>query len=185
MPEVDILVNNLGIFEPKDFFEITDEDWESYFQTNVMAGIRLARHYAKGMRDRGWGRIQFMSSESGLHIPPEMVHYGVTKSAQLSIARGMAEVLAGTGVTVNSVLPGPTRSEGVGGMIASMAKEKGISEEEMEARFIENERPSSLIRRLAEPEEVANLVVYLCSRQASATNGAPMRVDGGVVRSMG
>lgn len=184
VPRVDILVNNLGIFEPRDFFDIGDEEWERFFQTNVMSGVRLARHYAGPMVERGWGRIQFVSSESGLHIPPEMIHYGVTKAAQIAVARGLAERLAGTGVTVNSVLPGPTRSEGVGGFMAALAKEKGISQEEMEAQFIRNERPTSLIRRLATVDEVANLTVYLASEQASATTGAAMRVDGGVVRSI-
>lgn len=183
-PDADILINNLGIFDPKPFFDIGDEDWQRFFDTNVMSGVRLARHYAQGMRERGWGRVQFISSESGLHIPPEMVHYGMTKTAQLAVSRGLAETLAGTGVTVNAVLPGPTRSEGVGGFIKKLAAEKGVSEAECEERFIAENRPSSLIGRLAEVEEVANLCVYLASEQASATTGAAMRVDGGVVRSI-
>jgi NAD(P)-dependent dehydrogenase (short-subunit alcohol dehydrogenase family) len=184
VPEADILVNNLGIFEPKAFFEIPDEDWQRFFEINVMSGIRLSRYYAQGMVKRGWGRIQFISSESGLQIPSEMVQYGMTKTAQLAVSRGLAETLAGTGVTVNAVLPGPTRSEGVGDFFAKIAKEKGIAQEKIEEQFIATHRPSSLIRRLATTEEVANLCIYLASEQASATTGAAMRVDGGVVRSI-
>ena len=183
--EVDILVNNLGIFEPKPFEQITDADWQRFFETNVMSGVRLSRHYAPRMRKRGWGRIIFVSSESGLNIPVEMIHYGVTKTAQLAVARGLAESLAGTGVTVNAVLPGPTRSEGVADFFGKLAKEHGVSQAQMEQQFIKDHRPTSLIRRLATPDEVANMVVYACSPHASATTGAALRVDGGVVRSIG
>ena len=183
VPRTDILINNLGIFEPKPFFEIPDEDWERFFQVNVMSAVRLSRHYAPAMRERGWGRIEFISSESGVQIPVEMVHYGFTKTAMLAISRGLAETLAGSGVTVNAVLPGPTRSEGVGDFFAKMAGDQGTSTDELEAAFIREHRPSSLIRRLATTEEVANMCVYLASEQASATTGAALRVDGGVVRS--
>lgn len=182
-PDVEILINNLGIFEPKPFFDIPDEDWERFFQVNVMSSVRLSRHYAPGMKERGWGRIEFLSSESGVQIPVEMVHYGFTKTAMLAISRGLAETLAGSGVTVNAVLPGPTRSEGVGDFFAKMAGDQGTSTDELEAAFIREHRPSSLIKRLATTEEVANMCVYLASEQASATTGAALRVDGGVVRS--
>lgn len=184
VPEADILVNNLGIFDPKPFLEIEDEEWERFFQVNVMSGVRLSRRYLPGMIERNWGRIVFISSESGVQIPVEMVHYGMTKTAQLAVSRGIAEAVAGTGVTVNAVLPGPTRSEGVAEFMAKLARDQGKSIEEFEAEFIEENRPSSLIRRLAEVEEVANMVVYVCSPQASATTGAALRVDGGVVRSI-
>ena len=184
IPDADILVNTLGIFEPKPFFDIPDEDWMRFFEVNVLSGVRLSRHYAQGMAKRGWGRIQFISSESGLQIPAEMVHYGTTKTAQLAVSRGLAESLAGTGVTVNAILPGPTRSEGVGDFFAKIAKDQGLSLEQVERDFIQTHRPSSLIQRLATVEEVANLCVYLASDQASATTGAAMRVDGGVVRSI-
>jgi NAD(P)-dependent dehydrogenase (short-subunit alcohol dehydrogenase family) len=184
VPDTDILVNNLGIFEPKPFFDIPDEDWARFFEVNVMSGVRLSRHYAQGMAKRGWGRIQFISSESGVQIPAEMVHYGTTKTAQLAISRGLAETLAGTGVTVNAVLPGPTRSEGVGDFFGKIAADQGVSQEQVERDFIATHRPSSLIKRLATTEEVANLCVYLASEQASATTGAAVRVDGGVVRSI-
>jgi len=182
--ETDILVNNLGIFEPKPFDAITDDDWQRFFETNVMSGVRLSRHYLPSMVRRGWGRIVFISSESGLNIPVEMVHYGMTKTAQLAVSRGLAESCAGTGVTVNAVLPGPTRSDGVVEFFAKLAKEQGVSEAEMEREFVVKNRPSSLIRRLATVEEVANMVAYVCSPQASATTGAALRVDGGVVRSI-
>jgi len=182
--DADILVNNLGIFEPKPFAAITDEDWQRFFDTNVMSGVRLSRHYLPLMMSRGWGRIVFISSESGLNIPPEMIHYGMTKAAQLAVSRGLAEAAAGTGVTVNAVLPGPTRSEGVAEFFAKLAKEQSISNDEMEKQFIAKNRPTSLIQRLATVDEVANLVVYVCSPQASATTGAALRVDGGVVRSI-
>lgn len=182
--DTDILINNVGTFGPQDFFEIDDDTWEQFFQVNVMSGVRLSRHYAQGMKSRGWGRIQFLSSESALNIPSEMVHYGMTKSAVQSISRGLAKVMAGTGVTVNAVLPGPTRSEGVVDMIAQMAEQEGVSQEEMEARFVKENRPSSIIGRLATPEEVAHMCVYAASPQASATTGAPLRVEGGIVDSM-
>jgi NAD(P)-dependent dehydrogenase (short-subunit alcohol dehydrogenase family) len=184
IPDADILVNNLGIFEPKAFFDIPDEDWLRFFEVNVLSGVRLSRHYAQGMAKRGWGRIQFVSSESGLQIPAEMVHYGMSKTAQLAVSRGLAESLAGTGVTVNAILPGPTSSEGVGDFFSKIAAEQGVSLEQVERDFIQTHRPSSLIKRLATVEEVANLAVYLASEQASATTGAAMRVDGGVVRSI-
>jgi NAD(P)-dependent dehydrogenase (short-subunit alcohol dehydrogenase family) len=182
--ETDILVNNLGIFEPKPFDSITDADWRRFFETNVMSGVRLSRHYLPAMVKRGWGRIVFISSESGLNIPVEMIHYGTTKTAQLALSRGLAESVAGTGVTVNAVLPGPTRSDGVVEFFARLAKEQGLSEQEMEQQFIAKHRPTSLIRRLASVDEVANMVVFVCSPQASATTGAALRVDGGVVRSI-
>lgn len=181
---VDILVNNLGIFEPKPFFDIPDEDWERFFRINVMSGVWLSRQYLKGMMDRNWGRVVFLSSESGVQIPVEMIHYGMTKTAQLAIARGLAELAAGTGVTVNAVLPGPTHSEGVGQFVADLAESQGKSEADVEAEFFATVRPSSLIKRFATVEEVANMVVYTCSEQASATTGAALRVDGGVVRSI-
>lgn len=179
---VDILVNNLGIFEPKPFAEISDADWFRFFETNVLSGVRMARSYLPKMLAKDWGRIVFISSESALNTPPEMIHYGMTKTAQLAVSRGLAELTAGTGVTVNSVLPGPTRSEGVGEFFAKMAADAGLSQPEMEARFIAQHRPTSLLRRMASVEEVANMVVYVCSPQASATNGAALRVDGGVVK---
>lgn len=184
VPATDILVNNLGIFEPKAFFDIPDEDWMRFFEVNVLGGVRLARHYAPGMARRGWGRIQFISSESGVQIPAEMVHYGTTKTAQLAVSRGLAESLAGTGVTVNAILPGPTRSEGVGEFFGKIAAEQGIAQSEVERDFIATHRPTSLIQRLATVDEVASLSVYLASEQASATTGAAVRVDGGVVRSV-
>lgn len=184
LPEVDVLVNNMGIFEPKPFEEIPDADWMRFWEVNVMSGVRLGRHYLAGMKRKNWGRIVFISSESGVQIPGEMVHYGVTKTAQLAVARGMAETCAGTGVTVNSVLPGPTRSEGVEGFVRDLARDKGISEAEVEREFFKEMRPTSLIKRFATVDEVANMVVYVCSERASATNGAALRVDGGVVRSI-
>jgi NAD(P)-dependent dehydrogenase (short-subunit alcohol dehydrogenase family) len=182
--DADILVNNLGIFEPKPFLDIPDADWLRFFETNVMSGVRMSRAFLPRMLAKNWGRIVFISSESALNIPPEMVHYGMTKTAQLAISRGLAEMTAGSGVTVNSVLPGPTRSEGVADFFAKMAADEGVSQAEMEARFIAEHRPSSLLRRLASVEEVANMVVYVCSPQASATNGAALRVDGGVVKTI-
>jgi NAD(P)-dependent dehydrogenase (short-subunit alcohol dehydrogenase family) len=180
----DILVNNLGIFEPKPFLEIPDADWRRFFETNVLSGVRMSRSFLPQMLERDWGRIVFISSESALNTPAEMVHYGMTKTAQLAISRGLAELTAGSGVTVNSVLPGPTRSEGVGDFFGKMADEAGISQSAMEAQFIAEHRPTSLLRRLASVEEVANMVVYICSPQASATNGAALRVDGGVVKAI-
>jgi len=184
LPEVDVLVNNLGIFEPKPFEAISDADWMRFFEVNVLSGVRLSRHYLPGMRARDWGRVIFVSSESGLQIPAEMIHYGMTKTAQLAVARGLAETLAGTGVTVNSVLPGPTASEGVAGFVAQLAQSRGVDAASVEKEFFATARPSSLIRRFATPEEVAAMIVYACSRQASATTGAALRVDGGVVRSI-
>lgn len=184
VPQTDILVNNLGIFEPKGFFDIEDAEWTRFFEVNVNSGIRLSRHYAQGMKDRGWGRIQFISSESALQIPTEMIHYGMTKTAQLAVARGLAETLAGTGVTVNSVLPGPTLSEGVSEFFGKIAKEQGKTQEDVEKDFIQTHRPTSIIQRLLSVDEVANASVYLASEQASGTTGTAMRVDGGVARQV-
>jgi len=181
---IDILVNNAGIFEPKEFTRIPDEDWMRFFETNVMSGVRLARALLPGMLERNWGRIVFISSESGLNIPREMIHYGMTKTAQLAVSRGLAELTAGTAVTVNSVLPGPTRSDGAEQFLQSMARETGTSADTIAARFVKEHRPTSLLQRFASVEEVANMVVYACSQQASATNGAALRVEGGVVRSI-
>ncbi|MEH2033085.1 MAG: SDR family NAD(P)-dependent oxidoreductase [Nostoc sp.] len=184
VPHVDILINNLGIYEPKTFFDITDKDWLNIFEVNVLSGVRLSRQYLQKQLEQNWGRIIFISSESAIQIPVEMIHYGTTKTAQLAIARGLAEMTVGTGVTVNSVLPGPTRSEGVEEFISQLAQERGISPTEVEAEFFQNVRPSSLIKRFATNEEVAAIVVYLSSPVASATNGAALRVDGGVIRSI-
>ncbi|MBA3624060.1 MAG: SDR family oxidoreductase, partial [Methylibium sp.] len=178
------LVNNLGIFEPKPFEQISDEDWLRFFETNVLSGIRLSRHYVAGMRERDWGRIVFVSSESALQIPSEMIHYGMTKTAQLAVARGLAETLAATGVTVNSVLPGPTSSEGVGGFVADLAKTQGVDVATVEREFFSTARPSSVLQRFATPDEVAAMIAYVCSARASATTGASLRVDGGVLRSI-
>jgi NAD(P)-dependent dehydrogenase (short-subunit alcohol dehydrogenase family) len=180
-PVADILVNNLGIFEPTPFEEITDEDWRRFFEINVLSGARLSRMYLPGMKQRNWGRIVFISSESGVQIPSEMIHYGMTKTAQLAISRGLAELCAGTSVTVNSVLPGPTRSAGVDEFVAKLSGGKPF--EDFEAEFFKTVRPSSLLKRFATTEEVANLVTYVCSPLSSATNGAALRVDGGVLRS--
>ena len=181
---IDILVNNVGIFEPKPFLEISDEDWFRFFEINVMSGVRLLRALLPHMLERDWGRIIFISSESGVQIPEEMIHYGMTKTAQLAVSRGIAESVAGTGVTVNAVLPGPTRSEGVVDFLGKVAAEHGSEAEEVEAEFLRTMRPSSLIKRFATPEEVANLVTYLCGEGAAATTGSAIRVDGGVVRSI-
>lgn len=181
LPDVDILINNAGIYGAKDFFDITDEDWIRIFETNVMSGVRMARAYMPAMLKRGWGRIVFISSESALNIPTEMVHYGTTKTAQLSIARGLAQLTRGTAVTVNSVLPGPTMSEGVEAFVKDLAQQNGQSVEAAAANFVKQHRPTSLLQRFASVEEVANMVVYVASKQASATNGAALRVDGGVV----
>ncbi|HTW94844.1 MAG TPA: SDR family NAD(P)-dependent oxidoreductase [Tepidisphaeraceae bacterium] len=182
--DVDILVNNAGIFEARSFDKITDADWERFFQTNVMSGVRLSRFYLPKMLARNWGRIVFISSESALQIPAEMIHYGMTKTAQLAVARGLAELTAATGVTVNSVLPGPTASEGVELFVKQLADRQGKSPDAIEKEFFQSARPSSLLKRFATSEEVANMVVYVCSPLASATNGASLRVDGGVVRSI-
>ncbi|MGQ0621669.1 MAG: SDR family NAD(P)-dependent oxidoreductase [Panacagrimonas sp.] len=183
-PDVDLLINNLGIFDPKPFEAIPDDDWFRFFETNVMSGVRLSRHYLPLMKARNFGRIIFISSESGVCPPPEMVHYGMTKSAQLSISRGLAETCVGTHVTVNSVLPGPTRTEGVGDFFAKLASEQGLSLDETEKRFFAEARPTSIIKRFADPEEVAGMVTYLCSPRAGATNGSAVRVEGGIVRSL-
>jgi NAD(P)-dependent dehydrogenase (short-subunit alcohol dehydrogenase family) len=182
--QVDILINNLGIFEPKPFAEITDEDWRRFFEVNVLSGVRLSRHYIGPMQQRNWGRIVFISSESALQIPPEMIHYGMTKTAQLAISRGLAETTAGTGVTVNAVLPGPTASEGVTGFVEQLAKDQGADTASIEREFFRSTRPSSLIKRFATPGEVAGVVAFVCSPLAAAINGTALRVDGGVVRSI-
>ncbi|XDD51409.1 SDR family NAD(P)-dependent oxidoreductase [Leptospira sp. WS92.C1] len=180
---VDILINNVGIFEPKDFAEIPDEDWFRFFEVNLLSGVRLSRFYLPRMLGQNWGRILFISSESGIQIPEEMIHYGVTKSAQISLARGLAELTKGTNVTVNSVLPGPTRSEGVDGFLEDLAANKKVSTETIEKEFFQTARPTSLLQRFASVEEVANIVTYLSSPLSSGTNGAALRVDGGVVKS--
>jgi NAD(P)-dependent dehydrogenase (short-subunit alcohol dehydrogenase family) len=182
-PEVEILVNNLGIFEAKSFEEIPDADWIRFFEVNVLSGVRLARLYLPAMKRRNWGRVIFISSESAVQIPTEMIHYGMTKTAQLAVSRGLAEAVAGTGITVNSILPGPTKSRGVVDFVDALAKADGISFAEFEKEFFQKVRPSSLIRRFAAPEEVASLVTYIASPLASATTGAALRVDGGVVKS--
>ena len=183
-PDVDILVNNLGIFEPKPFEQIPDEDWVRFFDVNVLSGVRLSRHYLPGMKKRNWGRIVFISSESAVQIPAEMIHYGMTKTAQLAISRGLAETTAGTGVTVNAVLPGPTASEGVKDFVGSLAQSQQKTQSAVEQDFFQNMRPTSLLRRFATTEEVAAMVTFVCSPQSAATNGAALRVDGGVVRSI-
>jgi NAD(P)-dependent dehydrogenase (short-subunit alcohol dehydrogenase family) len=183
-PAVDILVNNAGTYGPQDFFEIDDATWEHFYQLNVMSGVRLSRHYLKGMLDKNWGRVVFISSESALNVPAEMIHYGMTKTAQLAVSRGLAKLAAGTGVTVNAVLPGPTLSDGVRAMVADAAREAGSSVEDAVTEFVRTYRPSSILRRAASTEEVANMIVYVCSPQASATTGAALRVDGGVVDSI-
>ena len=184
LPVVDVLVNNVGIFEPKPFAEIPDADWYRFFEINVMSGVRLARHYLTGMVKKNWGRILFISSESAVQTPPEMVHYGMTKTAQIAVARGIAESVAGTGVTVNSVLAGPTESEGVGGFVEAMAKQQSKSKQVIEKEFFEHVRPSSLLKRFATVDEVAAMVTYVASELSSATNGAALRVDGGVVKAI-
>jgi NAD(P)-dependent dehydrogenase (short-subunit alcohol dehydrogenase family) len=184
VPTVDILVNNAGIYDVKPFIDISDEEWLHMFDVNVMSGIRLSRHYLNSMLKKNWGRIIFISSESGLQIPGEMVHYGMSKTAQLAVSRGIAETTAGTNVTVNSVLPGPTSSEGVTQFVKNLGKEQSKSPEQIEKEFFATVRPSSLIKRFTTPEEIANMVAFLCSPLSSATNGASVRVDGGVVRSI-
>jgi NAD(P)-dependent dehydrogenase (short-subunit alcohol dehydrogenase family) len=182
LPAVDVLVNNMGIFEPKPFEKISDEDWFRFFEANVMSGVRLSRHYLPSMREKNWGRILFISSESAVQIPAEMIHYGMTKTAQVAVARGIAETVAGTGITVNSVLAGPTRSEGVETFIERLGGSGGSAA--FEAEFFQTARPSSLLKRFATVEEVANMIAYLCSPLASATTGSAIRVDGGVVRAI-
>lgn len=183
-PAVDILVNNLGIYGPQDFFEIPDREWTRYFEVNVLSGVRLSRAYLPGMLEKNWGRVIFISSESGLNIPADMIHYGFTKTANLSISRGLAKRVAGSGVTVNAVLPGPTLSEGVEEMLREDAEKSGLSIDEVGVTFVREQRPSSILQRPATVEEVANMVVYVASPLASATTGAALRVDGGVVDSI-
>ena len=182
-PGIAILINNLGIFEPKQFEDIPDQDWQRFFDVNVLSGVRLSRLVLPAMKQADWGRIIFISSESAVQIPSEMIHYGMTKTAQLAVARGLAESLAGTGITVNSVLPGPTRSRGVGDFVEEMAKSSGKTFQQVEAEFFDHVRPTSLIKRFGTPEEVASMVAYVASALASATTGAALRVDGGVVKS--
>src|SRR5580693_2911528 len=180
--DADILVNNMGTAKPKPFLELTDGDWLDLFEINVMSGVRMTRHYLPAMVKRGWGRVVFISSESGVNIPKEMIDYGMTKTAQLAISRGLAESVAGTGVTSNAVLPGPTRSEGLSRFVKAAAQAQNVTQEVIEQQFLTQMRPTSLIKRFATAEEVANIVIYVCSEQASATTGAALRVDGGVVR---
>ncbi|RYU92319.1 SDR family oxidoreductase [Mucilaginibacter terrigena] len=183
LPEVDILVNNVGIFEPKEFKTITDEDWLKFFEVNVLSGVRLARVYFDKMLAKNWGRIIFISSESAVQIPAEMIHYGMTKTAQIAIARGLAELTVGTSVTVNSVLPGPTFSEGVGDFMKALAADQGKTDAEMEKEFFTNMRGTSLIKRFIDPAEIASMVTYIASPLSSATNGAVLRTDGGVIKT--
>jgi NAD(P)-dependent dehydrogenase (short-subunit alcohol dehydrogenase family) len=183
-PDVDILVNNVGVYGPKAFEKISDADWMSIIETNFMSGVRLSRHYLARMKEKNWGRIIFISSESAVNIPVEMIHYGVTKTMQVALARGLAETTAGTGVTVNSVLAGPTRSEGVEEFISNMAKDRKITPDVVEKEFFKNVRPSSLLQRFATTDEVAAMVAFVASPVSSATNGAALRAEGGVVRSI-
>lgn len=184
VPEADILVNSVGAALFKSFDDLTDEDWLFMYQLNVMSGVRLTRHYLPGMTKRGWGRVVFISSESALNPPQEMIDYGMTKAAQLAVSRGVAELAGRTGVTVNSILPGPTRSEGFGNVLEDIAQQSGQTIEQVEQEFLATNRPTSLLGRFSTTEEIANMVVYICSQQASATSGAALRVDGGVVRSI-
>jgi NAD(P)-dependent dehydrogenase (short-subunit alcohol dehydrogenase family) len=184
LPDMDILINNAGIFEPKGFFDIADDDWSRFFEVNVMSGVRLSRAYLPGMLKRNWGRIVFISSESALNIPKEMIHYGMSKTAQLAVSRGLAEMTRGTAVTVNSVLPGPTMSEGVEAFVKDLAKQNGQSVEEAASQFVKQFRPTSLLQRFASVEEIANMVVYVSSKEASATNGAALRAEGGIVQTI-
>jgi NAD(P)-dependent dehydrogenase (short-subunit alcohol dehydrogenase family) len=184
VPHADILINNLGIFEPKPFAEIPDSDWIRFFEVNVMSGVRLSRHYLPGMLRNNWGRIIFISSESAFQIPAEMVHYGMTKTAQVAVARGLAESVAGTGVTVNSVLPGPTASEGAVGFLDNLAKKQGLSAAEMEKEFFKSARPTSLLKRFETPQEIAAVVAFVASAQSAAISGATVRAEGGVIRSI-
>jgi NAD(P)-dependent dehydrogenase (short-subunit alcohol dehydrogenase family) len=183
-PHVDILVNNLGIFEPRPFEEILDSDWLRFFEVNVLSGVRLSRHYLPRMKEKNWGRIVFVSSESGLQIPVEMIHYGMTKTAQLAIARGLAETTSGTNVTVNAVLPGPTASEGAMEFVDKLAENQKKSREDIERDFFEHARPSSIIKRFERPEEIASVIAFIASPHSSAINGAAIRADGGVVKSI-
>ena len=184
IPEADILVNNLGIFEIKPFLEIPDSDWLRFFEVNVLSGVRLSRHYLPGMLKKNWGRVIFISSESAQQIPTEMIHYGMTKTAQVAVARGLAQSVAGTGVTVNSVLAGPTASEGAGVFVESMAKQQGVSKAEIEEQFFSTARPSSLLKRFETTEEVAAVVAFVASAPAAAINGSAVRAEGGVVQSI-
>ena len=184
IPEADILVNNLGIFEIKPFLEIPDSDWLRFFEVNVLSGVRLSRHYLPGMLKKNWGRVIFISSESAQQIPTEMIHYGMTKTAQVAVARGLAQSVAGTGVTVNSILAGPTASEGAGVFVESMAKQQGVTKAEIEKQFFSTARPSSLLKRFETTEEVAAVVAFIASAQATAINGSAVRAEGGVVQSI-
>jgi NAD(P)-dependent dehydrogenase (short-subunit alcohol dehydrogenase family) len=184
VPDADVLINNLGIFDPKPFAEIPDAEWLRFFEVNVLSGVRLSRHYLPGMLKNNWGRIIFISSESAFQIPAEMIHYGMTNTAQVAIARGLAESVAGTGVTVNSVLPGPTASEGVEGFLDSIARQKGIPTAEIEKEFFRSGRPSSLLKRFETPEEIAAVVTFVASAQSAAISGASVRAEGGVIRSI-
>ena len=184
VPDADVLVNNLGIFDARPFDQIEDAEWLRFLETNVMSGVRLSRHYFPRMLARGWGRVLFISSESALQIPSEMIHYGVTKTAQLGLSRGMAELTRGTGVTVNAILAGPTRSEGVGEFVASLARQQGKSAADVERDFFQHARPTSLLQRFETPEEIAALTVFVASGRAAGVNGAALRVDGGVVRAI-
>lgn len=183
-PEADILINNVGTAKPNTFFDVADSEWLGLFELNVMSGVRAARHYMPKMMARGWGRIVFISSESALAVPKDMIDYAMTKTAQLAISRGLAEIAIGTGVTVNSVLPGPTNSEILSNWMKATAKSQGITPAEAEQQFLKTMRPTTLINRFATTDEVANMVIYVCSEQASATTGAALRVDGGVLRSI-
>lgn len=185
VPAADILVNNLGVYGAKPLFDLDDADWDHIFNANVTSAARLSRHYAPGMKDKGWGRLIFISSESAQNIPVEMVHYGVSKAALQALSRGYAKALAGSGVTANAILPGPTRTESASAFIADLARKGGIPAEEAETRFLAENRPSTLIRRFADPTEVANLCVYVASPLSSATTGAALRVEGGIVESTG
>lgn len=184
LPEVDILINNLGIYSAYEFTDISDEIWHEFFEANIMSGVRLSRHYMQGMQAKGWGRIEFISSESAFNTPADMIHYGVTKSALQGLSRGLAKALAGTGVTVNTILPGPTKNEGAIEMINNIAKQQQLTAEEAESYFITEHRNSSIIRRFSQPKEIANMVVYIASEQASSTTGAALRVEGGIIDSI-
>ena len=182
--EVDILVNNAAWISFKPAFELTDEDWTRIYEVNVLAGVRLTRHYGPLMAKKGWGRIVFISSESGIQIPTEMIHYGFSKAAELAVSRGFAQALKGTGVTVNAVLPGPTRTEALSGFVKAQAQQRGVSETEVEEDFLRTARPTGLLGRFTTPDEIANVVAFVCSREASAISGTPLRADGGVVQAI-